>query len=126
MRGVATEAQIQKAILDGLAARHVFAFRLNTGAGLVKGRPIHHHTLGKGAADILAFPRTLKVPIPYPNGTRWIDGASAVLWLEVKTAKGCQSPEQRTFEIMVRDYGQDYLLARSWDDVAAWLKERGL
>ena len=51
-----TEANTQAAVLELLAAHNIFAGRLNTGAGFIDGRPIQHHTFGKGCADILALP----------------------------------------------------------------------
>lgn len=100
------ESDIQRTILDGLAACKIFAFRLNTGGTKIAGGYFRAHTLGKGAADILAFPLQL---------------ASGVLWIEVKTAKGILSPEQLSFHKRVREYGHDYLVARDWNDVKTWL-----
>lgn len=135
MRGIATEADILKTILDGLLALGIFAFRINTGTGWVKGRPIKSHTLGKGAADILAFPKVRQNFVDMTKANRLgrplseaLSSAevSVVLWIETKRSMGRQSPEQKSFETNVRFFGQEYLVARSWDDVAAWLKERGL
>lgn len=101
------ESDVQKTILDGLAAKRVFAFRLNTGSGWAGGRPVKHHSLGKGAADILAFP------------------GREVLWIEVKNEQGKQKPEQRGFQEFVEEHGQRYIVAKSWEDVEKFLAECG-
>jgi hypothetical protein len=109
------ESDILRAILDLLAAEGVFAIRLNTGCGWANGRPIQHHSGGAGTADILAFPRWLRLP----------HGASispSVLWIEVKSATGKQGPEQISFQRRVEEEYHYYLVARSVDDVRKWLK----
>lgn len=116
MRVTPTEHEIQNAVLELLAAEHVFAIRLNTGAGWAKGRLIQHHSGGAGVADIIAFPRGPKI-----RGGIGIDFEPLVLWIEVKSATGRQSALQRTFEEHVKEHGMYYLLARSVDDVIAWL-----
>lgn len=108
MRTIATEGETQRAILDLLAAMRIFAGRLNTGAGFINGRPVLHHTFGKGCADILAL---------YPDR-----GLFMPLWIECKAAKGKQSPEQRSFEEHVLNLGHWYLVARSVEDVREFLK----
>lgn len=98
------ESAIQRCILDGLAAKRVWAFRLNSGGTKITGGYFRAHTLGKGAADILAFP------------------SGGVCWIEVKNEHGKPSPEQDSFAEKARNEGHDYLLARSWEDVEAYLK----
>ena len=118
MRLTPTEAETQKAILEILAAHNVFAGRLNTGAGFVNGRPIQHHTFGKGCADILAFmaeysdfePRFQIVPT----------------WIECKAPGKKQSAEQVTFQHHVESLGHTYLLVDSVDRVIEFLKEHCL
>jgi hypothetical protein len=101
----ATEREIQGAILHLLAAEHIFAIRLNTFATTDRGRVLRSHSGGAGVADILAFPREL---MP--------------LWIEVKSATGKQSPEQKNFQLHVEEYGHTYLLARAPEDVIVWLR----
>ena len=98
------ESDIQKTILDGLAAKRIWAFRLNTGTARIGTRFFRAHTLGKGAADILAFP------------------SGGVFWIECKTAEGKASLEQDSFAQKARSEGHVYLLARSWDDVESTLR----
>src|SRR6185437_13084820 len=105
MRLTSTEAEIQKAIMGYLAARYIFAIRLNTGTFQNGNRFIRAHSAGAGAADILAFPRIGLAAMP------------VVLWIEVKTAKGKQSAEQKSFQQKVLSEGHLYCLARSVEDV---------
>ena len=99
------EAAVQCAILDLLAAEHVFAIRLNTGAFRnAQGRLIFVHSGGAGVADIVAFPR------------------GRVLWIEAKAPAGRQTPQQASFQQRVEGEGHGYIVARSSDDVLRWLK----
>jgi hypothetical protein len=100
------ESEIQRSILDLLAAKRVLAFRMNTGAmsGEHMGKTWFMRFGSPGMADVLAFP-----PNCYP------------LWIEVKTAKGKQSELQRSFQILVEEHGHHYIVARSVDDVLAVL-----
>lgn len=124
------ESDIQRTILDGLAAKRVFAFRLNTAAMKVGKRFFRAHSLGAGAADILALPRADKLKTCFFNeltGEYEFAGApSGILWIECKTAKGTLSPEQESFRDSVKNRGHNYLVARSWEDVAGWLEAHGV
>jgi hypothetical protein len=99
------EGYVQSAILDYLAAKHVLAYRMNTGAVKLESRLVRFGV--KGMADIIAFPTRCSVP--------------AVLWIEVKSATGKQSPEQKSFEAQVRKAGHAYVVARFIDDVEGYL-----
>ena len=117
------ESFILKTILDGLAAKRIFAGRLNTGGGKVPGGFFHAHGFGKGAADILAFPVFIvSVPMIAQSSIERI----VPCWIEVKSDRGRQSAEQKSFEIHVRSQGHEYLLVKSWEEVENWLKEHGL
>lgn len=116
MRITPSEAETQRAILELLAAHNIFAGRLNTGAGFANGRPIQHHSFGKGCADILAFPSF--------RTDEYNDLVITPTWIEVKSPKGQQSPEQRSFQLHVESLGHTYLLVRSIDDILKWLKAR--
>ena len=109
-----SEAETQKAVLELLAAHNIFAGRLNTGSGFAGGRPIQHHSFGKGCADILAF------PIMYSD----FEPRSQITptWIEVKSPKGKQSSEQVSFQKHIESLGHTYLLVRSIDDVLKWIK----
>lgn len=122
----ATEREIQGSIMALLAAHRVFALRINsgTGWGKVTGggfRPIQFHSGGAGVADIVAFPRGMRNKVGFLEFDRPV-----VLWCEVKTLTGKQTPEQENFEEHVTQYGMHYLLARSVEDVQAWLKAHGV
>lgn len=110
------------------------------------------HSFGAGTPDILAFPK-LPEPLKDASdvteisrhGARQVHhpGISphaaaidvarelrrgdrtllAVLWIECKARGKAQRPEQINFQQAVAAEGHHYLLARSIDDVAAWLKE---
>lgn len=107
------ESQIQRAIVDLLAAERVYAIRLNTGVGFNKaGVPISHHSGGKGVADVLAF-------LPSSTDSR----LQRVLWIEVKRPGGKQTPEQLSFQDHVNGLGHYYLLAFDASEVLDWLTE---
>lgn len=103
------ESQIQKAILEWLAAKHILAFRMNTGAMAAeyKGKQRFMRFGVAGMADILAFQDGIRGIVP--------------TWIEVKTATGRQSEMQKSFEAQVREHGHYYFVARSIEDVMEWL-----
>ena len=113
MKTTASEAQISQSIMDYLAAEHVFAVRMNSGArfGETNGKKWAIHMHAPGTADILAFvqvnPRAGK-PQFWPT---------KAVWLEVKDAKGKQSDLQKSFQEQVEREGHIYRLVRSIDDV---------
>lgn len=112
------ERDIQKCIIDYLAAERIFAFRLNTGGAKVPGGFLRPHSLGAGAADILAF--TEPADDAMETSKYWF----VPLWIEVKNSKGRQSEEQKSFQEYVEGLGHRYILARSVDDVAELWRER--
>jgi hypothetical protein len=75
----------------------------------------------------------LLLSIPNDNqkflkGTGLLKGASDlimvveknVFWIEMKTPTGRQSPEQKAFELSVKNLGFDYLLFRSLEEFQEW------
>lgn len=108
------ESFVLEAILDYLAAEHILAFRLNTGAVKTEGRFIRFGT--PGMADIIASP-----VLP------WMYGISCprFLWIESKAPTGKQSELQKSFQRQVEEAGHSYLIAKSVDDVEEWLKKEG-
>lgn len=128
MRLHATEAEVQKAILELLAAYNIVAGRLNTGAGFIAGRPIWHHSYGRGCADIQAFiQKRIELDVRANRNGLCRTDLFQILWIECKNGRGgVQSLEQRTFQEYVEARGQYYLLADSPDVVTAWLKEHGI
>ena len=112
------EGFILDAILDYLAADRVVAWRMNTGALKVDNRFIRFGV--PGFADILAIPTV-------SGNFKGIPCSWTVpLFIEVKAEKGRQSAEQKSFEAQVKDAGAEYLLARSVEDVQAWMRKNGV
>lgn len=105
------ESDIQKGILDLLAAERVFHVRMNSGAmfGEHKGKKWAVRFGEKGMADILVIPKVGSWTIP-------------ALWIEVKNEKGKQPDDQKAFQARVEEEGHRYLLARSIDDVLACIR----
>lgn len=111
-----SESMIQGAILEYLAARHILAFRMNTGQAKIGERFVRFGV--KGMADILAFKHRKAGYLAAPA----IEGDYATdvivpFWIEVKNAKGKQSPFQESFQHQVEDEGHRYIVARSIEDV---------
>lgn len=111
------ENQIQKAVMDLLAAEHIYALRLNTASQLAydghgKSRMIRSHSGGRGVADILAVLQT-------SDDSR----LKRILWIECKRQGGKQSPEQLSFQEHVESMGHYYLLAFDVSDVLNWLRK---
>jgi hypothetical protein len=105
MRVMMKEADVLRQVLDYLAARHVFAFRLGTGRffGQYKGRnwAFKAHSMGAGAADIMA---------QLPSGQ--------LCWIEVKGPNRVQRPAQRLFQEWVElQWKHRYLIIHSIDDL---------
>lgn len=115
-----SESDIQKAILDYLAARHVLAFRMQTGQAKMGDRYVRFGT--PGMADILAFPHIPIVLFKGENRYETIIDRLLPLWIEVKADKGKQSPLQKSFQEQVEDEGHRYIVARSIEDVKEALK----
>ena len=105
------EGFIQDLILDWLAAKHILAFRMNTGAMKIDKRYVKFGV--KGMADILAFPTYYECSTPWEY--------TIPLWIEVKSEKGKQSAEQKSFQDQVEEAGHHYVVARSIEDVEAAL-----
>ena len=106
------EGQLQRLVLDWLAAKHIFALRMQTGVlRNPAGRPV---TFGiPGQADILAFPQFSVVPPDYMH--------IVPLWIELKAPKGKQSELQKSFQAKVEDEGHRYLLIRDLSELEAQL-----
>ncbi len=112
---VKPEQAVQRAITDLLTVERVWWRRMQSGMlpGFAQGgkrRPIRVGT--PGMADILCTPRVAVSK-----------GQLVILWVEAKSPVGKQSNVQREFQVEVEAEGHFYLLARSSDDVKAWLKE---
>jgi hypothetical protein len=109
------ESQIQNAILDYLAARHVMSFRMQVGAfsSEYKGKKRFMRVGTPGMADILAFPCR---KVYEDGGHSW---RPEPYWIEVKTDTGKQSELQKSFQAQVEAEGHGYAIVRSIEDVEA-------
>lgn len=127
------EALTQDLILGWLAAERILAFRRNTGSVIVpatettKRRRIAYGVTGM--SDVECFPDRCKFCRRHfpTRGKGGFCGACdlrpKVLWIEVKSLRGSQTPEQRSFEEQVTAEGHGYLIARSLEDVLRYLNE---
>jgi len=117
------ESEIQKQILDYLAAERIFAIRFNTGALRDRtGRVMQFHSAGPGVADILAF---FDLGGTYWAGDREIEDVhhQQVLWIEVKRPGEQQRESQKQFQAYVEEQGHYYLVARDVADVVDWQRQ---
>jgi len=103
-----TEAQLQRLILDYLAAKGIMAFRMNTGAVKTEGRFFRFGV--PGMADVLAFPSQKKCPVAE-------DLIITPTWIECKAPKGVQSALQKSFQQQVEREGHRYIVARTLEEV---------
>lgn len=118
----AKESDIQKLILDWLAAEKIFHLRLNTGSFAMPASGNQKRRFfragRKGMADIMAVRFNC---ICGKNGCKE-NPHTETYWLEVKAAKGVQSDDQKIFQIEVESHGMRYILARSLDEVIEGMK----
>ncbi len=115
------EALTQKLILDWLAANHVLAYRMNTGAGKFSNADGKERFMKfgvPGMADILAFPRNNRIVWSNYDHSK----ETQVCWIEVKAPKGKQSDLQKSFQAQVQECGHMYILAYDLDIVKAALR----
>ena len=106
-----TEAQIQKAILQWGGYKRILMHRINViGTPLHKaGKTIYRPSTNAGMADIHATVVVGHIPVS--------------VWLEVKTAKGRISENQKLFSETVTAAKGFYYVVRSIDDVEAALRD---
>ena len=123
-KAVLSEAMIQASIIEYLAARHIFALRLNSGTMMstYKGKSYRTALCAPGTADILAFPHIPITLFKGENRYETIVDRFLPLWLEVKSATGKQTPVQKSFQRQVEDEGHKYVIVRSIEDVAEALR----
>lgn len=101
---MASEAEIQRAILREFGSGHpgLRVWRMNTGvAKRADGGVVRFGTPGQ--ADI--------------SGIVSVGGRGVRLEIEVKSATGKQSADQKSYQSMITRLGGIYILARSVDDV---------
>ena len=120
-----TETQIQKQIITYLKLKRVFHFRINTGGLIRRGIWCPSPNVTKGCPDIVTvFNRN---PDPF-MGISTPDGVTKgiLVAIEVKSAKGKQSPDQKKFQIGLEASGGVYLLVRSLDEVRAYFEAQNV
>ena len=86
------------------------------GGGKIRGAILKAMGLRAGLGDIVIFYRERDVQPP----------RSSTLWLELKSDRGRQSPEQITFMNEVQQLGHYYRLCRSINDVSETLRHYGV
>lgn len=119
------EAQVQRAVLDLLAAKKILAFRNNVGVmrGSHKGKSWFVKFGVVGMADVVAYP-VLEVA----DRTRATGCREEVmpLWIECKALGKKQTPEQKSFQKIVEDNGHSYLVVDDIDKLIQYFKENGI
>ncbi len=101
-----SERMVLHSIMDYLAAKRIYAVRMNSGSmvGETNGKRWRIGLHEAGTADILALPIA-------EQGLFW------PTWIEVKRPGGKQSDLQRLFADKVTAEGMRYILAYSIDDL---------
>lgn len=111
-RRSSSEHDLQKQVLAyiSLKGNHVFAFAIPNAAKRTPATAARMRAEGlmPGVADLC-------VMLP----------AGQVRWLELKAARGRQSPEQEMFEEVCEVLGHCYAVARTLDEAIAILKSWG-
>jgi hypothetical protein len=110
------ESGVLAEILQCLRNHRILCFRMNTGAHVAtdaKGKPRMIRYGVKGMADVLAFTRHNFVQI-FP------------LWIEAKANGGKQSDAQSIFQQVVEADGHWYVVVRSYEELEAYLKSKGV
>lgn len=102
------ESEIQRSIIDNLRWRGMLAFRCQPAPVPVR----------KGNA-IVGFRRADAFNVGMPDIVCVIHGR--FVGIEVKSESGRQRPDQCAWEERIVKAGGTYVLARSWEDVAAAL-----
>lgn len=114
MKKSTPEGHVLRSVLEYLAVKKIWCMRMNTGSivSTYKGKTRMLSFGRPGCADILAMPQGVD-----RAGYKW----AVPIWIEVKAAKGVQSDLQKSFQAEVEAEGHGYLLARSIEDVEAWI-----
>lgn len=99
------ETKVKSEVQDFLNGIGMFFMRLQSGKVSVRGGWMYLCPIG--TADLVVYPKK----------------GFGVGWIEMKQLKGVQRDSQVEFEKKAQAAGHPYLVARSVDDVANWLKE---
>lgn len=99
------EGKLKAEVQDFLGKLGMFYMRLQSGQVKVRGGFMH--LCPTGTADLVVYPSK----------------GFSVGWIEMKQLKGVQRKSQVEFQAKAEAAGHPYLVARSAEDVAKWLKE---
>jgi hypothetical protein len=122
------ESGVLAEILQCLRNHRILCFRMNTGAHVAtdaKGKPRMIRYGVKGMADVLAFVNIRTLP-NVPAILRATDFTTQVIWIEAKAKGGKQSPDQSIFQQVVEADGHWYVVVRSYEELEAYLKSKGV
>lgn len=99
-----TESQLQDAIrLELGRTGEIVLWRNNCGVAEMRGHTVRFGVGSPGGSDLIGVYR------------------GRAVFVEIKTATGRQSPEQKLFQQLVERHGGIYVVLRSVDDARAWL-----
>ena len=104
------EGYVLDAVMQYLAAKKIFAMRMNSGAMKIDNRFLRFGS--PGMADILAF-----VKAGDAAADCWDRWMVVPYWIEVKAPKGKQSEAQKAFQKVVEEEDHRYILARGIEDL---------
>lgn len=104
------EGYVLEAVMDYLAAKHIWHRRMNIGAVKTEKRFIRYGSVGM--TDVLAI---------FTQKVLYVGKVALVYWIECKAPNGKQSAAQKTFQAEVEAEGMVYILARSVEDVRKYL-----
>jgi hypothetical protein len=103
-----TEKEVQRQILDWLALKGIWHYRVNSGAMVAeyKGKKRFFRFSAKGHPDIVARGK----PVGYGFSAR-------VVWIECKSQKGKLSPDQEIWRAEAELHHDVYVVARKLEDI---------
>jgi hypothetical protein len=118
------ERDLQKLVMDYLAAKHILTFRMQSSFTVseYKGKKRAFRSGVVGMADILAFRKRRAEYLQdaaIPGDYRF--DIITPVWIELKAPGGKQSDFQKSFQAQVESNGHRYLLIRSLDELEAQL-----
>lgn len=129
------EGRVLKACMDYLKANGIFHFRCNVQGVPIAGQPGRFRPApSRGIADIIGIaPRRRPTVADIPSGPdvtfcyeREESTMCCPLAVEVKSAKGRQSPAQVAFSDAWTKAGGVYIVVRSVPELRAKLREAGI
>ena len=124
-RKATPESGVSGQIVDYLNAHGIRSVRNDVVRGRIVGGGYIDTQHPRGTAD-----RTAYVPyrVKHEVTGLWVTlpGAFRILHIETKAPRGKQSPEQVVWQSLVESYGEHYIVAKSYEPIEAWLREKGV